>query len=414
MSKNALLIDILPDTEVWANAARSLGHKVIGITFKPMDKPKWIDELILLENRVQYAPFEDVILEYEIDYIIPHAVPAHTLQMTGRLNQEFDLPGIKHKAAVCGTDKYLVARLMEANGLEKYVPKTHYLNLNDAMNTMIPWDWPYPTIAKPRLGAASFGVRRIMDNIDMIRFLATEIEGYARRYSHNDYLIQEDLGHLTYIGLNGVIQNGQVVVFNTWAEGHQARDSHCYGQSYYTSHSEESPITDRAKTIINELAILLDMNQSAFMAEFMYDGYNLFLIDFNPRPAGMNSSRGFSHILGFDYALEHIKMTIQGNGNFNKKPTKYSGMALTNIRLPQGRIKDITWPTELIHDERVIHFETQLAPGVTIPEFKDQADSYIQGQIITVERTGMVAFFLGQSLVRQIKVTYDRDTGTGT
>lgn len=171
-----------------------------------------------------------------------------------------------------------------AKSLDIPVPNT-YTNIKDAV---------YPIIAKPVNGTGSIGVKVLKDYSDYFFFVSGEDIQYNDLGKH--YIFQDFIDGMT-VSCGGRVVDGEILF-----------------DISYTIESSELPyraevgflllpnidVDDVLKLHVAKLIGALDINNCAWMADFIYSNGEFFLVDFSPR-LSVSAQVLIKYSTGIDY-----------------------------------------------------------------------------------------------------------------
>jgi biotin carboxylase len=403
--KTAMIIGVFYESDLWIKKTKELGYNVVAV--HPMELSNkayfnsvqpYIDKFYKC-SYVDYGQLLNIAKSNKVEMVVTHPCSNDALVASGYVNSELGLKGVSYSAALKAGSKFEFHQLLEEYDLPRALYTTK--NLNDEAIQ-------FPCIVKPNFGAGSIGVKKIAsrDELDAF-FISKDIKnGYRLTKPEYDYyLVQDFMQGERILGCNGVVRDGEVIVFGKTMrnlKNEVEQQPYFYGQEFITTYMELSSKTKRS---LEKLISGLQLDNCPFKAEILIDEQDEIIgfIEINLRPAAMNTAIAFDYIYGFDNASEQIKLATDLKTSFEHTSTEYQYMMVKNLVFKEGTIESISWPPL---PSNIISFNTELKSNETVDKFLDVNAASKNGHILIIGKEESEIYGTASSFVSNIKIKY--------
>ena len=336
-----------------------------------------------------------------VSLVIPHPCTGDSLIACGFVNTFLCLKGVQFKSAkICWSKEHFALFLKRYNFSR---PKqTYAVHWERDFSDVI-----FPCIVKPNYGVWSIWVKKI-DNLEELSSFfhdKKEDNGY-KLINPNDYYLVQTYVWARYFWINGIIQDGNLQIFNWWDLLSDWWNSpYRYGESYITSYKK---LSTSAIHEIKDFFQKIWLKNCPFMLELLVDeDMNIeIFIEVNLRPAGMNSSYAFDSIYWFDNVWDQIKLVIESNTDvlLEKRPCVFQYILLKNFKFKPWKIRSISWPDT---SENILYFDSNLQIGDEIKECINTIVAAKNGQIAAIWKTSEEVQNLVNNFSNNINIQYE-------
>ena len=375
-----------------------------------------------------YTTMRDYVVKHKIDAILPCSSMDVVVHEVAKINEEFDLPGIRPEHAAFFGDKTIYLPAMEAAGIR--VPKTYEI--------VEPNDEPkayerhsYPVIAKPGLGCGGFGIFRAETKEGLEWFFgpSDNPEGFSDRalfYQDRDfagepksylhmgyggrYIVQEHIEgpciSLAGTTINGVLKLDMAYDIGITPPPTCAEISFGYPSiNYRANRAAERCVSDLQNSS-------LTFPDGAWMADAILRDGELCLVDFAPRMSS-SGTKMMHHACGdLAYASNVILATLGEElwkWHPELEPCFRRRVFYSFIPFPKGRISNIQYPD--IDDNQLVEVATPIQSDARVYEMRNDVQVADRGWLVAVSNEGSSTDVreLVESYIAGIR--YDVDSG---
>lgn len=220
----------------------------------------------------------------------------------GYVNEKMRLAGISEDAALRACDKYEMKKAFAAGGVSasEFIRADSFEEAQAAALKI-----GYPVVVKCVDSSGSRGIN-VVDSPEGLRAAYDE----AVRYSHRDYVLVESKLNGDEIGVDGMVQNGEVKL----VAPHQKYTYKFNGATIPAGHSFPYRNTDEALAEIEKQVTLavraLGLDNCAFNSDVFVDGNKAHIIEMGGRAGATGIPELMSIYYGFDFYEKMINNAL--------------------------------------------------------------------------------------------------------
>ena len=311
---------------------------------------------------------EKFVKEQEIDFILPVPIGRY-LTTTGFINSTFNLKGLKAKAAINCTDKWLFHTTLQKKGLRKAA--AYLINNNNELpkeNQLT-----FPMILKPRHGSGS-------RNVTSINTYNELVESTKNLDLTEDYILEKEIIGVEF-GVDGMVMAGAFSLI-LLREKKNTPPPHKQALGYYSTYDEIkfpnlfSRVEKHLSSIIKELAI----DNTLFHADIIVND-DIFVIELSGRPSGHNLHNNFTiKATGFNMLAEYINFQI--GQPYNLKVAKNKTLMIHYFDFENVEIIAVPEKAELLKNTNILEYHTPLKSGDLLGVIDCGAEIMKRGYVI--------------------------------
>ncbi|MBP2000256.1 biotin carboxylase [Paenibacillus shirakamiensis] len=317
-----------------------------------------LEDYASLESAVQ-----STVQEFgQINLII--AMSEYDLIHAAMLRTQFNIQGTSEERVALYRDKIVMKKRIHSDGLR--IP--HFLDYQNADEAItFAEKVGYPLILKPRLGAASQGVKKVLNRSELEEALAViEAANESDGYQCEEFIE----GHIFHI--DGLIQHGelQFIAISQYVNGCFAFSQGIPNGSFIVT--DRLPLKNRLTRFTEEVLHSLELRNGCFHLEVIdrNDSEAVFL-EIGARMGGAETPFLTLELFGVNLCEEWIKIDLGTFEPFNIPETGIHGGLL---QIPEPRVV----PAEVVHVKSIINeipeiFDEQIP---AIGEIMDGNGSY--------------------------------------
>lgn len=290
--------------------AKKMGVKTIAIDGNPAAKGLDVADETYIVDISNEEKVKEIVKKKKLDFLIPVPV-GKMLYMSGKINEIFQLPGVKEEASLYSTDKYKFHRKLEKDQLRN----CNCLLLTYDKKGAVKYDGKYPAIIKPRYGSGSRDVFTVNSETEL------KIALEKVKDCKEDFVLEE-LQEGSEYGIDGAIINGQfqlILVRKKIITPLPIRQA--IGN---LSISDDMDLFNQVKSFFQKVVTCMKLDQCLMHADIIINEEGIFPIEVSARPSGHNLHSSFVPLAtGVDMIAEYLKyLKKDSNYNFLPKYTK--------------------------------------------------------------------------------------------
>lgn len=290
--------------------AKKMGVKTIAIDGNPAAKGLDVADETYIVDISNEEKVKEIVKKKKLDFLIPVPV-GKMLYMSGKINEIFQLPGVKEEASLYSTDKYEFHRKLEKDQLRN----CNCLLLTYDKKGAVKYDGKYPAIIKPRYGSGSRDVFTVNSETEL------KIALEKVKDCKEDFVLEE-LQEGSEYGIDGAIINGQfqlILVRKKIITPLPIRQA--IGN---LSISDDMDLFNQVKSFFQKVVTCMKLDQCLMHADIIINEEGIFPIEVSARPSGHNLHSSFVPLAtGVDMIAEYLKyLKKDSNYNFLPKYTK--------------------------------------------------------------------------------------------
>lgn len=305
-----LVIGASEDAVYALQVAKKMGVKTVAMDGDPSAKGLSVADEKYIVDISDIKTVEEKVKEIKPDFLIPVPI-GKMLYMSGKINEIFQLPGVKEEASLYSTDKYQFHQKLEKEQLRNCNCVLVAYDRKDAVK----YEGGYPAIIKPRYGSGSRDVFLVRSEAE----LKTTLEKV--KDCEEDFVLEE-LEEGSEYGVDGVIIDGQFQLILlrkkiiTPLPVRQAIGS--------LSISDDVDLLNQVKQFFQKIVTCMKLDQCLMNADIIINENGIFPIEVSARPAGHNLHSIFVPLAtGVDMIAEYLKyQKKEKDYNFLPKYTK--------------------------------------------------------------------------------------------
>lgn len=290
--------------------AQSMGMKVVAFDGnKDAIGLKYADESFVVDIRKPENVYRILnnkkITKNEL-VIIP--VPIGRFLITsGAVNERYNLCGVKEEACNICTDKFLFHQTLKKvnlRNIECYLLSQGHKPQNRPV---------FPVVVKPRFGAGSRAVSKILDEPTWQEFVKNT------PYSE-DFIIEEAINGAEY-GLDGMVIN-EILHVVLLRKKIITSPPVCQCVGYYSilENSSNKELIERIRKYIQLVVEKIGITDGIIHADIIDDGKTPFVIELSARPSGHNLHNLFTpKVTGINMIREFLEYAIKGECIFTRQ-----------------------------------------------------------------------------------------------
>ncbi len=336
------------------------------------------------------------VKKHGIDCILPSAATDMILRSIGRVNDKFDLPGIREAAAILFTNKNKYLFTLAKHGVLGPRPEDIVMPGKEPNF----YDLPYPVISKPNRGTGSKGIFVSQNEADHRWFFGPSDR--PQDFSENaarihDRMEDGSLRNYLYHGEGGAyivepfIQGPCISIGGTVDDDGLKID--CIHKvdvtplpyrsetGYRFSPEVSGELRMRSQELAEKMDAALPFPTGAWRADCIWTDSELSVVDVAPRMCTTASEAlAFSTHRNQDYANGILESIVHGQRMTKVAPKWHVRCKV--LDLPKGKIKDVLEP-----EDEEVEFAELPSPGTQIYEARNDLQSWSRGYILSVGRT---------------------------
>ncbi|MDC2648960.1 ATP-grasp domain-containing protein [Bacteroides ovatus] len=376
--------------------AREMGYYVIAADGDPEACGlKYADKAVVV-NITSEEDMLRVAREEKVDGVI-HPCSEVSMNVMGRINDEFGLSGISRETAIRATNKHLMREAFEKGNAPS--PKSILTeSAEDAWNHLQNDFEGTDAILKPSRNSGSRGIAKVCRDMDKADFIkAYEI---ALEESRDKSVLIEQFIEGPEFSIEIIVWNGNVNVLTvTDKKTTEAPHFVELGHNQPSCHSAEEVETLKAAAIAGVKA--LGVNNCACHAEAKLQGGKAYLMEIGARLGGDFISTELTHLsTGIDMVAAAVNCALGIEPCL--EPTEEKHGACIRYFCPEpGKLVSIS-NTEVLNDPRVYLWEIYHKEGDMIPEVTSSLCR--SGHVIVTEETPQKAIELAEKLIEEVKM----------
>lgn len=232
----------------------------------------------------------------------------------GHVNEALGLAGISEDAAVKACDKSAMKEAFKAGGVDasEFI-KVH--SIEEAYEAA--YKIGYPVVVKCVDSSGSRGINMVESKDGLADAYAESV-----RYSHKDYVLIEEMLYGNEIGVDGMVQDGEIVLIAP----HEKYTYKHGGATIPAGHSFPYHCTETVSKEIKKQITLavkaLGLDNCAFNSDVFIDGDNVHIIEMGGRAGATGIPELISIYYGMDFYEKMIenalgkKVELSGSGEY--------------------------------------------------------------------------------------------------
>lgn len=327
-------------------------------------KDKWDQEIHdVIKNKFTVCKDRDEILkeveraisDLDYHYIYP-LFPDTFVEAIGEINERYDLPGIKSRAAKFLNNKSKYYSIWKELGISHPIVYAEIPAFCEI--THISKDIVFPCIVKPSSGFSSLGVQIIENKKDLLNFFKdVDRQTHQHQEKHKDkfkniqylsmgnsYLVQEYIDG-SIISVTGMIKNHKIDIDLIYEI-----ETDCYpyaaetGFKYPTEY-DKNEFRKKITEDMYKFFKYIDLNDSPFMLDIVVKNNKLYYIDFAARLSAITFNL-FIKTNEIDFSTKVVnKILLDKDYRINLNPFVWRKIPLRN-----GLLKRIEFPDAQLAD----------------------------------------------------------------
>ncbi|MFP4369991.1 MAG: acetyl-CoA carboxylase biotin carboxylase subunit family protein [Candidatus Kapaibacterium sp.] len=324
-----------PEREGFINEAAVAGHEV-HVIHNDIN-PSGIDRAFKAYrcDLLDHCAIEQLVKDIQPGGIIPTPL-GKTLLTSGRINEKFNLRGIKSKAADVCTDKSKMSHIMNLCGIS-YPRQIMAETKDDIFNAAQKID--FPLILKPVKGSGSKGVGYI-DNPKSLNALTNE---HLKLRGNDATLVQSFIDGDEY-GLDAVINEGEIEILLVRKKLLTPLPDRLI-EGYIAPAAVSAGIKMKIEQALRLFTKTSGMDNCLIHADLIINDNNLFFLEISGRPAGIFLIDKFMpYCTGVNAVRQSIKMVLGDPAYFGIKHNKFHAISYLPIK---GVVKKIPPDSEI-------------------------------------------------------------------
>lgn len=336
-----------------------------------------------------------VAREEQVDGVI-HPCSEVSMNVMGRLNDEFGFSGISREAAVRATNKHLMREAFEKAG----APSPKSMCFDEAITAWNAFsnDFTGDCILKPSRNSGSRGVAKISTDIQLDEF--TRLFEISKNESRDNSVMLEQFIEGPEFSIEIIVWNGKVNVLTvTDKKTTEAPHFVELGHSQPSCFSPENvqKLKDAAVAGVKALGV----NNCACHAEAKLMNGHAYLMEIGARLGGDFISTELTHLsTGIDMVAAAINCALGIKPCLEPTEEKH-GVCIRYFCPKPGKLVNIS-NTELLSDPRVYLWEIYHKIGDNIPEITSSLSR--SGHVIVMEKDAPSAIAYAESLLNEVKL----------
>ena len=262
-------------------------------------------------NTIDKEAILDVCRKEKIDGICTSGTDV-AVATIGYVNEAMGLSGISESAANKACNKSAMKEAFKAGGVDasEFI-KVHSLDeAHEAADTI-----GYPVVVKCVDSSGSRGIN-VVETKDGLE----EAYNESIKYSHKDYVLVEEMLNGNEIGVDGMVQNGEIILIAP----HEKYTYKCGGATIPAGHSFPYYCNEKVSKEIDKQITLavraLGLDNCAFNSDVFIDGDRVHIIEMGGRAGATGIPELISIYYGFDFYEKMIenafgqKVDLSGRG----------------------------------------------------------------------------------------------------
>lgn len=330
-----------------------------------------------------------------IDGVI-HPCSEVSMYVMGRINDEMQLCGIGHNAAVKATNKHVMRNAFERHGAPS--PKSYLVDTADDAWKIFHELLAGDGILKPSRNSGSRGVSKVGKGINFGEF--SILYNRALQESHDKSVLIEQF-------VEGPEFSVEIIVWQHEIHILTVTDKKTTGAPYFVELGHNQPsvfptgIVEKIKDAALAGVRALDVNNCACHAEIKVQGDMAYIMEIGARLGGDFISTELTHLsTGIDMVAAAINCALGIQPNLSPTEEKH-GVCVRYFCPQSGKLINIS-NTQVLDDERVYQWEIYHKNGDIIPEVTSSLCR--SGHVIVIEETPEKAVALAERLVSEVKM----------
>lgn len=237
------------------------------------------------------------------ELILPVPI-GRALVAVGKLNDYWNLIGVRGKEANILTDKYQFHKTLKKYGLRNI--DCHLIKRNEEINKE-DFQIKFPCILKPRFGSGSREVYKLRNISDLNNLIASiEFE--------EDYVLEEAVEGTEY-GVDGCFDEGEFHLILLRKK--IITDPPAQQCVAYLSDEVDAFKYEKVKKLFQNISNVLGIKNGLMHADLIINDETLFIIEMSLRPSGHYLHNIFTpHVTGVDMVEEFIKKSLGNRYDF--------------------------------------------------------------------------------------------------
>lgn len=293
---------------------------------------------------------EKVVKEIQPDFLIPVPI-GRMLYMYGKINEMFQLPGIKEEAGFYSTDKYKFHQKLK----EEQLRNCNCVLVASDRKDAVKYEGKYPAILKPRYGSGSRDVFTVRSEAELKKTLQNI------KYCKEDFVLEELEAGNEY-GVDGAVVNGQFQLILlrkkiiTPFPVRQAVGS--------LSISDDIDVLNQVKRFFQKIVTCMKLDQCLMNADIIINENGIFPIEVSARPSGHNLHSIFVPLAtGIDMIEEYLKY-LKREKEYNFLPKYTKKMLIRYFDFENCKITSIPTQEELVGSGyHIVQWECNIKVG---------------------------------------------------
>lgn len=373
--------------------AREMGYYVIAADGNPNAQGFKLANKSICVNITDEREMLRLAKEEKIDGVI-HPCSEVSMNVMGRLNDEFKLAGISREQAIRATNKHLMREAFKAYGAPS--PKSILTKSAEDAWSRFESDFDTNAILKPSRNSGSRGIAKVVKGIEKNEFI--KLYNIALEESKDRSVLIEQF-------IEGPEFSVEIIVWNHEVNVLAVTDKKTTGAPHFVElgHSQPSCFPMETVQIIKDAAVAgvkaLGVNCCACHAEVKVQNGIAYLMEIGARLGGDFISTELTRLsTGIDMVAAAIDCALNIEPCLVPKAEKY-GVCIRYFTPKPGKLKSIT-NMEVLDSTNVYKKAIYFEVGDQIPEVHSSLDR--SGHVIVTEKTPQEAIELAETLIMKV------------